>query len=136
MTVTPLARIRDQGGRLPAGPLAAIILKDAAIAYATRAETDERHSRTPNPGMSYVACLTGIHQNTLYNVLNRGRETVTLDLADKYCCATGRHLRELYPWLYTTEQVEADIQEEKAALRRAQYESCRKARARLKAGRA
>lgn len=117
MTVTPLPLIGRNGGLLPAEPLAEIIRRDIAHAYATRGESEEPEKRCAHPGVQILARITGIGEETLRNFATRGRQNVTLDVADRYLCATGRHLRDVYPWLYTDEQIEADIAASDASIR-------------------
>lgn len=70
------------GPRIPSAPLAAAIRSDAA----------------KRGGMSILERRTGISQRTFRRVFKQ--RGVTLDLADRYCTATGRILDDLYPEPY------------------------------------
>lgn len=93
------------GGLLPIEPLLPLIREDARA-----------HDRTAGlnewsgvAGLTDLANLTGIPLKRLSGYVNGHSQTISLDYADRYLTATGRHLAEVWPWLYTLEQVYADV---------------------------
>lgn len=93
---------------MPAAPLIELVRKDSALAHALHAKIDSHFENEAN-GTRALAVRTGINEASIRDILRGRASTVSLDLADRYLCATGRHLRDLWPWLYTPEQVEADL---------------------------
>jgi hypothetical protein len=103
VTVPPTPEIGRWGGLLPAEPLRRVVEADLAL---IRAEYDS-DGRYPS-GLTILATRSGVSERVLYR-LRHGQTRIALDLADRYCCNTNRHLSQLYPELYTEEQIAADI---------------------------
>lgn len=106
MTTTPLPLIHRDGGLLPSQPLAAIILQDLALGEKLRGQDG-----VARDGFKPLGERIGVKEASLRRIAINEQQTVTLDFADRYLCATGRQLRDVYPWLYTPEQIAADIAE-------------------------
>lgn len=102
----PLPRITRYGGQLPAAPLRELLFRDMSEWNAKNATRTEGGVYL---GITGVSERTGIPTQTLYRIAEGDYATVTLDTADKYLARTGRHLRDLWPWLYTDEQIAVDV---------------------------
>lgn len=94
------------GGELPVGPIQPIIRADAEYAHRVHNDSSQHHGIR---GIEYLAILTGINPRRLVGYATGVTKWISVDQADKYLCATGRHLRDLWPWLYSPEQIAADV---------------------------
>lgn len=99
-------RDRNTGttNQLPAAPLAQIIQRDLTRLLATE-EAYEGTSRAFKsnarfPGLRRLADHVGVDQRLLHRIASGERAYVSVETADKYMCATGRHLRDLWPAYY------------------------------------
>lgn len=79
---------------VPAAPLKAVIERDAQLELAR----SWHQPGTYQNGVTPLGERIGIHPRILTRVL--GQQTVTLDVADHYCCAAGHLLAEVYPEAY------------------------------------
>jgi hypothetical protein len=104
----PLRNIHSYGGHLPSADIRPLILADAALMHRLY---DEGAKGRPNEthGLDRLATVVGMNVRQLLKYVTGQAEWISLDNADKYLCATGRHLRDVWPWLYTMEQIEADL---------------------------
>lgn len=93
--------------QLPAAPLAPIIAKDARIIFETHGASDDTNRGfDPNakfPGIAKLAELVGIDQRRLHEIAKGNVRNVSISVADRYMCKTGRHLRDLWPSYYHEE---------------------------------
>lgn len=72
------------GTRLPVDPLRRVVQRDAEAAR----------------GVYQLARRTRLHGRSLARLLRDDRHHVSEAYADRYCCATNRHISSLYPELY------------------------------------
>ena len=103
----PLRQITKGGGLLDAAPLKRVIKRDAERCYQQGASGT--NANLPNRGLEILANESNTSARRLYAILDDKTKYVTVDVADAYLCNTGRHLRDLWPWLYSPEQIEADV---------------------------
>jgi transposase-like protein len=85
-------------GTLNAEPLKALIREDAA--RAARLHDESESTRGEGSGFQVLALRLGSTWNERIFRRVLTQEMVSEDLADRYCCATNRHLSEVYPELY------------------------------------
>lgn len=97
--------LNGKGGLLPVAPLVPLILADAKTF-----DRDQGSCRHGFKGINDLAVYAGVDVKRLYEYASGRAKWVALDIADQYLCATGRHLRDVWPWLYDSEQISADIQ--------------------------
>lgn len=86
---------------LPAEPLRRIIRQDLQVIEHGREDHDPS-ARTRWPGLSLLADQVKIDQRRLRAILNT-QDGVSVNVADQYCLATGRHLADVYPELYESQ---------------------------------
>lgn len=103
----PIPNLHLYGGSLAVAPLLPIIKRDAELAHHDTVE--DFRDTGPNPGIQVLAARVGVTDRQLRRWLSGETKRISLDLADRYLCATGRHLIDVYPWLYTPEQAAADL---------------------------
>lgn len=80
---------------LDARPLADAVRRDAAAELARL----PRERQPQDRGVATLAAIIGFEEKSLRRILEPSRTSVSLDLADRYCCATDRLLYDLYPEL-------------------------------------
>lgn len=108
--VEPLPRIYNGGGLLPVDPLIPIIRADALHLHREHDEGAGARGRgEPIPGLDRLSRRTGVNIRSLHRWATHEADYIALDQADRYLCATGRHLADVWPWLYTPEQAAADV---------------------------
>lgn len=93
---------------MPTAPLVPFILADAALLHRLHDEGAKGHEGSIN-GIDRLAAAVGFNLRSLVRYAKGEADWISFDKADRYCCATGRHLRDVWPWLYTPEQVAADL---------------------------
>lgn len=106
----PLYKITWYGGELPVEPIIPIIRADAERMHKLLDEgTENRGKPGYIRGLDLLSQAVGINVRQLLRYASGSARAISVDQADKYLCATGRHLRDLWPWLYSPEQIAADV---------------------------
>lgn len=95
-----MSAIEYNAGRelVDAKPLQDAIKRDA---HAELAAIDHEPGKQ-NTGIALLAVRIGVDERILRRVLVQRR--VSIDVADKYCCAVGRLLADLYPEAYSDDE--------------------------------
>lgn len=102
-----MSTLERNAGRemLDARPLAAAVRRDAAAELARL----PRERQPQDRGVATLAAIIGFDEKSLRRILDPRRTSVSLDLADRYCCATDRLLAEMYPEVYEFDPPDPDV---------------------------
>lgn len=98
--------LNGRGGDLPLEPLIPLIVKDVG-GYAAPGRIVDRGNLD---GIGALAEATGLDVRLIGQWVSGRGEYVSVDKADRYLTHTGRHLADVWPWLYTIEQARADVE--------------------------